>query len=68
MTKKVESGFSINVGLFSLGRKKTVTELFKTNTVNLSQELTGEVISCIYIQGFGWIMYPVRKRELPPTI
>lgn len=54
MTKKVESGFSINVGLFSLGRKKTVTELFKTNTVNLSQELTGEV-DLMYIHSRVWL-------------
>lgn len=53
MTKKVESGFSINVGLFSLGRKKTVTELFKTNTVNLSQELTGEASHVYTFKGLA---------------
>ncbi|BBQ06084.1 hypothetical protein [Elizabethkingia anophelis] len=54
MTKKVESGFSINLGLFSLGRKKTVNELFKTNTVNLSQELTGEV-DLMYTHSRVWL-------------
>ena len=68
MTKKVESGFSINVGLFSLGRKKTVTELFKTNTVNLSQELTGEV-DLMYIHSRVWLdNVSGAQRELPPTI
>ncbi|KUY21184.1 hypothetical protein BAZ12_13690 [Elizabethkingia miricola] len=54
MTKKVESGFSINLGLFSLGRKKMVSELFKTNTVNLSQELTGEV-DLMYTHSRVWL-------------
>ncbi|MEJ5055897.1 MAC/perforin domain-containing protein [Sphingobacterium sp. MYb382] len=32
-SKKVKSGFSLNLGIFKLGRKKTVTEVFIHNTM-----------------------------------
>jgi hypothetical protein len=54
MKKKVESGFSLNLGLFKLGRKKTTTELFKSTNVNLSQKLTGE-IDLYYLHSKVWL-------------
>lgn len=54
MTKKVESGFSLNLGLFKFGRKKTVNEIFKTTTINLNQELTGEV-DLLYLHSRVWL-------------
>lgn len=54
MSKKVESGFSLNLGLFKLGRKKTVNELFKTTIIDLNQELTGEV-DLLYLHSRVWL-------------
>lgn len=54
MTKKVESGFSLNVGLFKIGRKKTVTEVFKTKNINQTESLTGEV-NLMYMYSKVWL-------------
>lgn len=43
ISKKVSSGFSLNVKLFSIGRKKTTTETFKTVIDNLSKATFGEL-------------------------
>ena len=42
-TKTVKSGFSLNIGPFKLGRKKTVTDIFKHNTSNSEQAVHGEL-------------------------
>lgn len=54
MTEKVESGFSLNLGLFKIGRKKTITETFNTGQVDLSQELIGEV-TLEYVHSKVWL-------------
>lgn len=43
VTKKVASGFSLNVGLFKLGRKKTATEVFTTEIVKSKDVVFGEL-------------------------
>lgn len=42
-TKKIKSGFSINLGLFKLGRKKKVTETFRSFEFSTGKEVYGEV-------------------------
>ena len=43
VSKKVSSGFSLNVKIFSIGRKKTTTETFKTVIDNLNEATFGEL-------------------------
>lgn len=43
VSKKVVTGFSLNVGLFKLGRKKTTTEVFTTQTTNIANVVFGEL-------------------------
>lgn len=43
ITKKVSSGFSLNVKLFSIGKKKTTTETFKTVIDSLDEATFGEL-------------------------
>ena len=43
ITKKVTSGFSLNLGLFKLGRKKTHTETFINNEISESKKVYGEL-------------------------
>lgn len=42
-SKKVSSGFSLNIKIFSLGKKKTTTERFKTVIENTSNATYGEL-------------------------
>ncbi len=42
-TKTVKSGFSLNVGPFTFGRTKTVTDIFKHNTNDSEQAVHGEL-------------------------
>lgn len=42
-TKKVSSGFSINLKVFSIGRKKSTTEVFKTVIDSLEEATYGEL-------------------------
>ncbi len=43
VNKKVSSGFSLNLGLFKLGRKKTTTERFHTQVIDERESAFGEV-------------------------
>lgn len=43
ITKKVTSGFSLNFKVFSIGKKKTTTEVFKTVMDNTEQATYGEL-------------------------
>lgn len=43
VSKKVSSGFSLNLKLFSIGRKKTTTEIFKSVIDNLDEATFGEL-------------------------
>lgn len=43
ITKKVTSGFSLNFKIFSIGKKKTTTEVFKTVIDNTEQATYGEL-------------------------
>ncbi|MDR1501575.1 MAG: hypothetical protein LBT43_03870 [Prevotella sp.] len=43
VTKKVTSGFNINIKLFSFGRKKTTTEVFKTLASDSTKIVYGEL-------------------------
>lgn len=42
-TKKITSGFSLNLGLFSLGAKHSMTEVFSSNKVNEDKRIFGEL-------------------------
>lgn len=42
-TRKVASGFSINLGFLSIGRKKLTTEIFKSAFTSSSQSVYGEL-------------------------
>lgn len=42
-TKKVSSGFSLNLLIFKFGREKKTTETFKTQTINENRQVFGEV-------------------------
>lgn len=43
VTKKVATGFSLNIGLFKLGRKKTTTEVFTSQITNSNNAVFGEL-------------------------
>jgi hypothetical protein len=43
VTKKVNSGFELNLGLFKAGRKKTITEKFGSKLENENKNVYGEV-------------------------
>lgn len=43
MTKKVNSGFSINLGLFTLGSKRKMEEIFTTSKVQEQKRVFGEL-------------------------
>lgn len=43
VTKKVSSGFKLNLGLFSIGRKRTMEESFSTYDYRRSQDSYGEL-------------------------
>jgi hypothetical protein len=43
VTKKVASGFSLNVGLFKIGRQKKTTEVFKTAVSDNNNAVFGEL-------------------------
>ena len=43
VTKKVASGFSLNLGLFKFGRKKTTTEVFTTQITSSRNYVFGEL-------------------------
>lgn len=42
-TKKISSGFSLNLGLFKLGRKKTTESTFKSETTSNNNAVYGEL-------------------------
>lgn len=43
VSKKVNSGFSINLGLFSIGHKRKMTEIFSSTVTNNTQSVFGEL-------------------------
>lgn len=43
VTKKVTTGFSLNIKLFKLGRKKTTTEVFTSQIINNKNSVFGEL-------------------------
>lgn len=43
IVKKISSGFSINLGIFKIGRKKLTTEVFKSAFVSSNQSVYGEL-------------------------
>lgn len=43
ITKKISTGFSLNLGLFSLGRKKFTEEKFNTHQFNQNKNVLGQV-------------------------
>lgn len=43
VTKKIASGFKLNLGLFSIGRKRTMEESFSTYDYRRSQDAYGEL-------------------------
>ncbi|MDR0891874.1 MAG: hypothetical protein LBN24_04605 [Mediterranea sp.] len=43
ITKNVKKGFSLNLGIFSFGRKKTTSETFIHNSDNTQNEVYGEL-------------------------
>lgn len=43
ITKKISHGFSLNLGLFKIGRKKTTTEVFKSAYTSSNQSVYGEL-------------------------
>ncbi|WP_333888489.1 MAC/perforin domain-containing protein [Sphingobacterium siyangense] len=43
ITKKVSAGFNLNLGLFSLGAKRTTTEKFSNNTMETSRSVSGQL-------------------------
>lgn len=43
IVRKISHGFSINLGLFKIGRKKTTTEVFKSAYTSLNQSVFGEL-------------------------
>lgn len=43
ITKKVSSGFSLNFKIFTIGKKKTTTEIFKSSIANTSEATYGEL-------------------------
>jgi len=43
ISKKVSSGFSLNIKIFSFGKKKTTTEVFKTVIDNTNEATYGEL-------------------------
>lgn len=43
VTKKVTTGFSLNIKLFKLGRKKTTTEVFTSQITNSNNSVFGEL-------------------------
>ena len=42
-TKKIHSGFSVNLGLFKLGRKKKITETFRSFALTTEKNVYGEL-------------------------
>lgn len=48
VTKKISSGFSINLGIFKIGRKKLTTEVFKSAFVSSNQSVYGELNLLVY--------------------
>ena len=42
-SKKVDSGFKLNLGLFKIGRKKTTTSVFKSDVVSEEKVVYGEL-------------------------
>lgn len=43
VSKKVNSGFSINLGLFKIGHKRKMTEVFGSTVINNTQNIFGEL-------------------------
>lgn len=43
LTRKISSGFSLNLGFFKIGRKKTTTEVFKSAYTSSNQSVYGEL-------------------------
>ncbi len=43
VSKKVNSGFSINLGLFKIGHKRKMTEVFGSTIINNTQNIFGEL-------------------------
>lgn len=43
VSKKVNGGFSINLGLFTIGHKRKMTEIFSSTVTNNTQGIFGEL-------------------------
>jgi hypothetical protein len=43
VSKKVNGGFSINLGLFTIGHKRKMTEIFSSTVTNNTQGVFGEL-------------------------
>jgi hypothetical protein len=43
VTKKINGGFNFNLGLFSIGAKRTVTEVFTSNTITEGKSVFGQL-------------------------
>lgn len=43
LTRKISHGFSLNLGFFKIGRKKTTTEVFKSAYTSSNQSVYGEL-------------------------
>lgn len=71
ITNKVSSGLSLNLGLFSIGSKKTMSEVFTSTVVNESQSVFGE-LNVLYkanqytLQTSSNILENIRSKYLFP--
>lgn len=52
-TKKVATGFSLNLGLFKIGRKKTVEKIFGSTYSNNNKSVFGELTMAFYNSSFN---------------
>ncbi|MCD8185090.1 MAG: MAC/perforin domain-containing protein [Rikenellaceae bacterium] len=64
ITRKVNSGFSINLGIFKIGKKKTMTEVFTENIVNQSTTVFGQVDINVYDAIYDLTLNSNRIRQV----
>ncbi len=62
-TKKVATGFSLNVGLFKIGRKKEVEKIFSSSYSSNGKAVFGELTMAYYNSSFN-IQTSVGSRKL----
>jgi hypothetical protein len=63
ISKTVKTGFSLNVGLFKIGREKKMTELFKSSSSNETNRVYGE-LNIELIGGQYELLSTVDKRKI----